>query len=61
VPAGAISGSAASICGEGPCAKKMRTGVSTDMPAASSPSGGSGGGGGAGGAPRLARSVKRSW
>jgi hypothetical protein len=48
------------MLGEGPMAKKMRTGRSGDT-SADSPSGAMGGGGGDGGAPSVVRSVKRSW
>jgi|SaaInlV_125m_DNA_1040241.scaffolds.fasta_scaffold25449_2 hypothetical protein len=48
------------MLGEGPMAKKMRTGRSAAA-SADSPSGGMGGGGGDGGAPSDVRSVKRSW
>jgi len=48
------------MLGEGPMAKKMRTGRSAAT-SADAPSGAMGGGGGEGGAPSDARSVKRSW
>lgn len=48
------------MLGEGPIAKKMRTGRSA-VTSGVTPSGGSGGGGGAGGAPSDVRSVRRSW
>lgn len=48
------------MLGEGPMAKKMRTGRSAAT-SADAPSDAMGGGGGRGGAPSDVRSVKRSW
>ena len=47
------------MLGEGPMAKKMRTGRSAAT-SADAPSGGMGGGGGEGGAPSDVRSVNKS-
>ena len=49
------------MLGEGPMAKKMRTGRSSVVPSAGSPSGAIGGGGGLGGPPSVVRSTNRSW